>query len=177
MERCCWHTPFSTGSSDATLKCANPFKNGTIREVTLFASYDSTQSQFLVTDPEKPMLLYVEDEVLIRVQVIEGLEDAGYSVVVAKSGAEALSSLAKHNSELRGVVTDINLGSGIDGWEVARTAREAIGGLPVVYVSAASQEEWTSRGVPGSVMIAKPFATAQVVVAISSLMTTSDAPA
>ena len=130
-----------------------------------------------MTDPEKPLLLYVEDEVLIRIAVIDGLEEAGYSVAVAKSGAQALSLLAEHNAELRGLVTDINLGSGIDGWEVARTAREAIGGLPVVYVSAASQEEWTSRGVPGSVMIAKPFATAQVVVAISSLMTASDAPA
>ena len=143
----------------------------------MFASHASTQSPFLMTDPDKPLLLYVEDEVLIRIAVIDGLEEAGYSVAVAKSGAQALSLLAEHNAELRGLVTDINLGSGIDGWEVARTAREAIGGLPVVYVSAASQEEWTSRGVPGSVMIAKPFATAQVVVAISSLMTASDAPA
>ena len=129
-----------------------------------------------MTDPETPLLLYVEDEVLIRVEVIDGLEEAGYSVVVAKSGAEALSMLVQHNAELRGVVTDINLGSGVDGWEVARAAREAIGGLPVVYVSAASLQDWTSRGVPGSVMIAKPFATAQVVVAISSLMTASDPP-
>lgn len=121
-----------------------------------------------MTGPETPLLLYVEDEVLIQVAVIEGLEEAGYSVVVAKSGAEALSLIAKHKAVLRGVVTDINLGSGIDGWEVARTAREAIGGLPVVYVSAASQQDWTSRGVPGSVMIAKPFATAQVVVALPS---------
>ena len=127
-----------------------------------------------MTDPETPLLLYVEDEVLIQVAVIEGLEETGYSVVVAKSGAEALGWLEKHSAELRGVVTDINFGNGIDGWEVARTAREAVGGIPVVYVSAASQQDWTSRGVPGSVMIAKPFATAQVVVAISSLMTASD---
>ena len=130
-----------------------------------------------MTDPEAPLLLYVEDEVLIQVAVIDGLEEAGYRLVVAKSGAEALGLLEKHTAELRGVVTDINLGTGIDGWEVARTAREAIGGLPVVYVSAASQQDWTSHGVPGSVMIAKPFATAQVVVAISSLMTASEPPA
>jgi len=122
-------------------------------------------------DPEAPLLLYVEDEVLIQVEVIEGLEAAGYRVVAAESGAQALTMLAEHNAELRGVMTDFNLGSGIDGWEVARRAREAIGGLPVVYLSAASHEKWTSRGVPGSVMIAKPFAMAQVVVAISSLMT------
>ena len=129
-----------------------------------------------MTDPEKPLLLYVEDEFVIRAAVIDGLEEAGYDVVVAKSGADALALLTKHGSELRGVLTDIDLGQGTDGWEVARAARESISGLPIVYVSAASQQDWTSRGVPGSVMIAKPFATAQVVVAISSLMTESDAP-
>ena len=34
--------------------------------------------------------------------------------------------------------------------------------------------EWASRGVPTSLMITKPFAPAQVVVAISSLMVASD---
>lgn len=128
-------------------------------------------------NPETPLILYVEDEVTIQDEVIEGLEAAGYRVVAAKSGAQALRLLAEHNAELRGVMTDINLGSGIDGWEVARRAREAIGGLPVVYLSAASQEKWTSRGVPGSVMIAKSFAMAQVVVAISSLIIALDPPA
>ena len=145
-----------------------------MQDVGLFTSYVATQAPFLMAPPETPLLLYVEDEVLIQIAVIEGLEEAGYSVVVAKSGAQALSLIAEHKTELRGIVTDINLGIGIDGWEVARTAREAIGGLPVVYVSAVSQQDWTSLGVPGSVMIAKPFATAQVVVAISSLMTASD---
>jgi CheY-like chemotaxis protein len=120
--------------------------------------------------PETPLLLYVEDEVLIQVEVIEGLEEAGYRVVAAKSGAEALSLLAKHNSELRGVVTDINLSSGMDGWEVARRAREANCYLHIVYVSAASKQKWWANGVPGSVMIAKPFPMAEVVVALSSLM-------
>lgn len=140
-------------------------------------SYASSHSPFLMPHSEKPMLLYVEDEILIRIEVIDGMEEAGYSVVVAKDGAEALGMLVQHSAELSGVVTDINLGSGVDGWEVARAARERIGSLPVVYVSAASLQDWTSRGVPGSVMIAKPFATDQVVVAMSSLITKSNAPA
>ena len=85
--------------------------------------------------------------------------------------------LIEHSAELRGVLTDINLGGGIDGWEVARRAREAIGRLPVVYVSGVSQREWTSHGVLGSVMVAKPFASAEVVVAISSFIIALDLPA
>lgn len=65
------------------------------------------------------------------------------------------------------IVTDINIGSGPDGWEVARTARKLNPGLPVVFVSANSNEDWAANGVPNSVMIAKPFVATQVVVALS----------
>ena len=58
----------------------------------------------------------------------------------------------------------------MDGWELACAAREQASDLPVIYVSGASGHEWASRGVPGSLMIAKPFAPAQIVVAISSLL-------
>jgi CheY-like chemotaxis protein len=149
---------------------------GTFWVATCLSFDFSSESPIFMTDPEMPLLLYVEDEFLIRATVIDGLEEAGFNVIVAKSGAEALVLLTKQGSELRGVLTDIDLGQGIDGWEVARIARETVSGLPIVYVSAASQQDWTSRGVPGSIMIAKPFATAQVVVAISSLMTESGTP-
>ncbi|WP_034161083.1 response regulator transcription factor [Sphingomonas sp. ERG5] len=125
-------------------------------------------------DPAAPLLLYVEDEPLIQHLVTVDLEEAGFNLVIADNGEQALQLLATHAAELRGLVTDVNLGPGPDGWEVARAARQSISGLPVVYVSAASDHEWTSQGVPGSTMIAKPFAAAQLVVAISSLLVVSD---
>jgi DNA-binding response OmpR family regulator len=119
-----------------------------------------------------PMLLYVEDEALTQDLVEASLREAGFDVLTASDGSEALALLQSSNDALRGLITDIDLGDGPDGWDVARTARELAGGLPVVYVSGASDSDWASRGVPNSVMIAKPFAPAQVVVAISSLLTT-----
>jgi len=121
-------------------------------------------------DSAPPLLLYVEDELLIQDNVIFSLEEAGFKLAVADSGGQALELLALHGDALAGLITDVNLGQGPDGWGVARAAREAISGLPVVYVSAASEHEWTSHGVPGSIMIAKPFVSAQLVVAISSLL-------
>jgi len=121
-------------------------------------------------DSAPPLLLYVEDELLIQDNVIFSLEEAGFKLAVADSGGQALELLALHGDALAGLITDVNLGQGPDGWDVARAAREATSGLPVVYVSAASEHEWTSHGVPGSIMIAKPFVPAQLVVAISSLM-------
>lgn len=126
------------------------------------------------SDPAVPTLLYVEDDVLVQHMLQAELEEAGFNVLVANSGADALAVLAEQSHELHGLITDINLGDGPDGWEVARTARELMSGLPIVYVSAVSEHEWTSQGVPASVMISKPFVPAQVVVAISSLRTQSE---
>ena len=132
----------------------------------------------MTSDPAQeaaaPLLLYVEDDLLIHDQVELSLKEAGFEVLTADDGAEALDLLGTHNGSLRGLITDINLSDGPDGWEVARKTRELISGLPVVYVSGASDGEWTSRGVPNSLMIAKPFAPAQVVVAISSLLVATD---
>ena len=130
------------------------------------------------SDPEPdaaaPVLLYVEDETLIQDLVGTSLREAGFEVLTASDGAQALDLLGRPDGELRGLITDIDLGDGPNGWEVACRARELTSGLPVVYVSGASEGDWTSRGVPNSVMIAKPFAPAQVVVAISSLLVSTD---
>jgi DNA-binding response OmpR family regulator len=69
-------------------------------------------------------------------------------------------------------VTDITLRGRIDGWEVARQAREIDPQFPVVYMSGASAEDWGSKGVPNSIMLSKPFAPAQLVTAISNLLNT-----
>lgn len=103
-----------------------------------------------------------------------GLTDAGFIVLAAGNGAEALAIFSEKSNDIDGLITDIKLGDGPDGWEVARTAREIKGSLPVVYLSGTDMGEWNSQGVPASVMIAKPFVAAQVVVAISSLLTVSE---
>jgi DNA-binding response OmpR family regulator len=124
--------------------------------------------------PAAAVLLYVEDETTIVELVESALQDAGFEVVVAADGREALELLEARGAGLRGLITDVNLGSGPDGWQVAKRARELIDNVPVIYVSGASGHEWTSKGVPHSVMITKPFAAAQIVVAVSSLLNTTD---
>lgn len=123
-----------------------------------------------------PLILYVEDEVLLQDILESALSDAGYQVVTASSGAEALDRLQALSGDLHGLITDINLPGGIDGWEIGRHARGLAPTLPIVYVSGGSDHEWTAQGVPQSVMVAKPFATSQIVVAISGLINASDTP-
>jgi DNA-binding response OmpR family regulator len=70
----------------------------------------------------------------------------------------------------RALVTDIGLRRQIDGWEVAQQAREIDPAFPIVYMSGAHAEDWASKGVPNSIMLAKPFAPVQLVTAVSQLL-------
>lgn len=120
------------------------------------------------------LLLLVDDDALVRTMLEEALNDGGYKILISKNGNEAYSLIESKSSELRGLITDINLGFGPDGWDVARRAREMVPDLPVVYMSGASGHEWASHGVPNSTLVKKPFAPAQIITAISALINNRD---
>jgi DNA-binding response OmpR family regulator len=117
------------------------------------------------------VILIVEDDHLIQSVVEESLTEGGFEIVIASSGQDAVQLLDGSKGKYRALVTDINLGTGnIDGWEVARHAREIDPEFPVVYMSGKDATEWASKGVPNSIMLAKPFAPAQLVTAVSQLL-------
>lgn len=120
------------------------------------------------------LVLLVEDEALIRMFLEETLADAGFEVVATRNGSEALEELATEPERFRAVVTDIRLGRGPNGWEVARFAREAVPKMPVLYVSGDSAHEWSAKGVPLSLMVQKPFVAAQIIQALSMLLIQAD---
>jgi CheY-like chemotaxis protein len=91
-----------------------------------------------------------------------------------EASGEAAIAVLELQPALQALVTDINLSRQASGWEVARRARELFGDLPVVYVTSVAAEERTSQGVPKSVVIAKPFAPAQIVTAVSHLISATD---
>ena len=115
-------------------------------------------------------LLLVEDEALLHEILIEGLGDAGFQVILKNNGAAAQAELDADASRFRAVITDIQLGDGLSGWEIGRRARELVPDIPVIYMSGDSAIDWGARGVPGSVMIKKPFVIAQMVTALANLL-------
>lgn len=115
-------------------------------------------------------LLVVEDDQLIQALLEEALSDGGFESTITTSGEEAIQLLQSNKSKYRAVLTDINLAGKIDGWEVARTAREIEPTMPIIYMTGTQGEEWTSKGVPNSLLVVKPFAPAQIVTAISQLL-------
>jgi DNA-binding response OmpR family regulator len=119
------------------------------------------------------LLFLVEDEELVLMTIEAALEDAGYTVRAARTGEEALTVLDSEGQQFQALITDVNLGP-IDGWAVARHARELNAQMPVIYVTGDSAHLWASQGVPKSVLIEKPFAPAQLVTAVSSLLIITD---
>jgi DNA-binding NtrC family response regulator len=105
--------------------------------------------------PEMKVLL-VEDEYLVRELVEDALLEAGAEVRTADDGAFARCLLESRSFEPDVLVTDINLGSGYDGFELSRMARERHPHLKVVYITGHAVH-LADSGVPGSVLVPKPF--------------------
>lgn len=120
------------------------------------------------------VLLLAEDEALLIPNLEDALCEAGFEVVVAHNGAQAIDQLESDVSRFRGLITDIRMGKGPTGWDVAHRARELAPTIPVLYMTGDSAASWAANGVPNSVLLQKPFAMAQLVTAISQLINQSD---
>jgi DNA-binding response OmpR family regulator len=121
-------------------------------------------------------VLVVEDEAPICSFIEDALSDGGFEACSVHSGEAALSTFRDGRERCRALLTDVNLGDGISGWELARQIREITPGFPVVYMTGASGGEWKSQGVVGSILIEKPFAPAQLATAVSQLLDTGASP-
>lgn len=116
------------------------------------------------------VLLLVEDENLTMMMAEEALQSGGYAVIAAATGAEAMGHLDSDDLRISGVITDIGLGSGPNGWDVAHHARRLHPNMPIIYTTSENIGEWPIQGVPTSVLLQKPYASAQLVTAISALL-------
>ena len=119
------------------------------------------------------LILVVEDDSAAGGDLRQALEEAGFRVLLSDSGEKAMSIFDENAGEIGGLVADVKLGGNLSGWDVARHAREVYQDLPVVYITGFFIEDWASRGVPKSIIVQKPFAPAQIITAISSLLNAS----
>ncbi|QTC90866.1 response regulator [Brevundimonas goettingensis] len=121
---------------------------------------------------ESVCVFVVDDEALVLLTIEHAMEDGGFDHKTVLSAEDALTLLEKEGETCRALVTDVNLGGKLTGWDVARSAREQLPTLPVVYVTGDSAHEWAAHGVPNSVLISKPFVAAQIVNAVAGLLNT-----
>lgn len=101
-------------------------------------------------------ILLVEDEALIAFAFEAMLADAGYDVITTADGRSALAELERDPARFDCLITDIRM-PGMDGWSVAKRARELRPDLPVIYTTGDSFGEWMAKGVSYSSLLKKPF--------------------
>ncbi|MBR0756704.1 response regulator [Bradyrhizobium jicamae] len=121
-------------------------------------------------------ILIAEDDYPLQGVLEEALLEAGFKPEILSSAEQAATLLSSHIFDFRALVTDVNLDR-MSGWDLARRAREADPAFPVIYMTGAAADEWAAQGVPGSILLQKPFVPAQLVTALSQLLNTTSPPA
>jgi CheY-like chemotaxis protein len=101
-----------------------------------------------------PVVLVIEDEFFLRLNIVSCLQEAGYAVVEAVTGEEAIA-LCHSDTPIDVVFTDVNLGGYASGWDVAECFRTVRPGVSVVYTSGRSLD--AGRCVAGSAFVPKPY--------------------
>jgi DNA-binding response OmpR family regulator len=125
---------------------------------------------------ESPVILVVEDDPPIQIIVEDALADGGFEPAITASGEEAVTLLKRHKGKYHALVVDIALLGRLDGWQVAKRAREIDPAFPILYITGADADRWPSQGVPNSGLLTKPFAPTQLVTAVSSVVAHRPAP-
>jgi CheY-like chemotaxis protein len=101
-----------------------------------------------------PVVLVIEDEFFLRLNIVSCLQEAGYAVVEAATGEEAIA-LCHSDTSIDVVFTDVNLGGYVSGWDVAECFRTVRPAVPVVYTSGRSLD--AGRCVGGGTFVPKPY--------------------
>ena len=116
------------------------------------------------------VILTVDDSASVRQMVRFTLADAGYTVIEAVDGKDALSKLT---GPVHLVITDLNMPN-LDGIGLIRSVRAlpACKGIPIIMLTTESQEarklEGKAAGATG--WIVKPFATQQLLAVVKRVL-------
>ncbi|GGD38249.1 response regulator [Aureimonas glaciei] len=121
------------------------------------------------SDHQTPVLV-VEDDALLRMTIVDHLEDAGFNVFEATTGDEGISELARV-PELRALLTDIEMPGLIDGIKLARITHQLYPEMAVVIMSGRVRPE--SHELPPSArFFHKPYSHDEIVDALHDMMGT-----
>jgi PAS domain S-box-containing protein len=123
---------------------------------------------------ELSQVLVVDDEAAIREVAHRVLTSAGYQVMTAANGSEALGLLRDGKIAADLVLTDVVM-PGMTGPAFAAQARAMHPGLPVLFMSGYEQQEanagdWPD---PGAQVIGKPFSRAALLARVTQMLATA----
>jgi len=117
-------------------------------------------------------VLLVEDEPIVCEAITTTLERAGYRVLKAGNGPEAIRVWEQHRDEIRLLLTDIVMPQGMNGRELAARLRTSDPALRVIFMSGYSAE-MAGRELalhPGQDFIQKPYSSQQLLETVRSTL-------
>jgi two-component system, response regulator PdtaR len=116
---------------------------------------------------KRPVVLVVEDEMLLRINAVEMISDAGFDVVEAGNADEAISIL-QARPDIHIVFTDIQMPGSMDGLKLARFVRDRW--PPIKLVATSGRLALTEGDLPeGGLFISKPYTAARIAETLWSL--------
>jgi PAS domain S-box-containing protein len=103
-------------------------------------------------------VLVVDDEPLVRMLVLDAVEDLGHTPLEAGDGLQAMDIL-RSGVDIDLLVTDVGLPNGMNGRQVADAARQLRPGLKILFVTGYAENSVLGGGdlEPGMQIITKPF--------------------
>jgi DNA-binding response OmpR family regulator len=125
----------------------------------------------VVPTREQPLILAADDDEDILGLVSFRLERAGYTVIVARDGEEALELAVKERPDL--AVLDVMMPK-LDGFEVTRRLRaeEATNRMPIILLTAKAQDADVQQGFDAGAddYIRKPFSPDELRVRVQAIL-------
>lgn len=115
-----------------------------------------------------PTLLVVEDDDIVRMLIVDVLEELEYQALEAASGDSALAILQDRSKTIDLMMTDVGLPD-IDGKELAMQARALRPDLPILFASGYAENIEVPAGMH---VIGKPFSIDQLRDKVKSILAT-----
>jgi CheY-like chemotaxis protein len=158
-----------------TINVTSELGRGSSFEVLIPCAHaTTTQRNYVVQEPPpkgRGVVLVVDDEPTVRDLAERVLQDAGFCVLLAKDGRQALESLETHREEIDVMLLDLIMPR-MDGPEVLRQLQIRSPDLPVVLMSGYGEQELASRLAESRAngFIQKPFRASELVESICQLL-------
>ena len=108
----------------------------------------------------RPVVLIVEDELLIRQYAVEMIDDAGFEAIEAANADEAIDILERRN-DIQIVFTDIHMPGSIDGLKLAHAIRDRW--PPIKLIVTSGQMTVAESALPaGGRFFSKPYQPSEI---------------